>query len=204
MVDELELLKRDWKKQEASLPKVTAKEIYPMLLKKSSSIVKWIFIISIIEFVFWIAVNFLYGNQEKDKIFVQETGLGTFNTILLVINYSALAFFVIRFYLNYKKIEATDTAKQLMQNILRTRKTVKYYIWFNLMFLAVGSIIAFIIVLQHDPEKLAGGSIMTAAIALILLMALIIGILFVFYRLLYGVLLKRLNRNYEELKKMEV
>jgi hypothetical protein len=204
MVDELELLKRDWKKQEASLPKVTAKEIYPMLLKKSSSIVKWIFIISIIEFVFWIAVNFLYGNQEKDKTFVQETGLETFNTILLVINYSALAFFVIRFYLNYKKIEATDTARQLMQNILRTRKTVKYYIWFNLMFLAVGSIIAFIIVLQHDPEKLAGGSIMTAAIALILLMALIIGILFVFYRLLYGVLLKRLNRNYEELKKMEV
>ncbi len=204
MVDELELLKQDWKKQEASLPRVTAQEIYPMLHKKSSSIVKWIFIISIIEFVFWIAVNFLYGNQEKDKIFVQETGLSTFNTILLIINYSALAFFVARFYLNYKKIEATDTAKILMKNILRTRKTVKYYIWFNLLFLAVGSVIAFVIVLQHSPEQLAGGSILTALFALVLLMAVIIGILFMFYRLLYGILLKRLNKNYEELKKMEV
>jgi len=48
MQDELELLKKDWQKQSEALPKLTAEEIYPMLHKKSSSIVKWIFIISLI------------------------------------------------------------------------------------------------------------------------------------------------------------
>ena len=44
-MDELELLKKDWQKDDANYPKLTFDEIYKMLLKKSSSIVKWIFII---------------------------------------------------------------------------------------------------------------------------------------------------------------
>ena len=42
MLDELELLKKDWQKREANLPKLSYEEIYPMIKKKSSSIVKWI------------------------------------------------------------------------------------------------------------------------------------------------------------------
>ena len=59
MQDELEILKKDWQKQSAELPKFTASELYPMLLKKSSSIVKWIFIVSILEFAFWILLSLL-------------------------------------------------------------------------------------------------------------------------------------------------
>ena len=51
MVDELELLKKDWQKKDEYLPKLSYDEIYQMIWKKSSSIVKWIFYISIIEFV---------------------------------------------------------------------------------------------------------------------------------------------------------
>ena len=39
-MDELELLKNDWQKDNANYPKLTYDEIYKMLLKKSSSIVK--------------------------------------------------------------------------------------------------------------------------------------------------------------------
>lgn len=49
-MDELELLKKDWQKRERMHPKLSYDEIYSMLWKKSSSIVKWIFIISVIEF----------------------------------------------------------------------------------------------------------------------------------------------------------
>ena len=50
-MDDLDLLKEDWKKQEKSLPHLSYNEIYKMIWKKSSSIVKWIFVISILEFL---------------------------------------------------------------------------------------------------------------------------------------------------------
>ena len=50
-MDELELLKKDWKKNDAQFKQVSENEIYGMLHKSSSSIVKWIFIISIVEFL---------------------------------------------------------------------------------------------------------------------------------------------------------
>jgi len=39
MLDELELLKKDWQKREVDLPKLSYEQIYPMTKKKSSSIV---------------------------------------------------------------------------------------------------------------------------------------------------------------------
>ena len=50
-MDELELLKKDWKKNDGQFTQVSENEIYGMLHKSSSSIVKWIFIISIVEFL---------------------------------------------------------------------------------------------------------------------------------------------------------
>ncbi|MCB0372669.1 MAG: hypothetical protein KDD31_06665, partial [Muricauda sp.] len=65
MLDELELLKKDWQKREANLPKLSYDEIYKMIWKKSSSIVKWIFYISIIEFVFWAGINLVFNDPES-------------------------------------------------------------------------------------------------------------------------------------------
>ena len=50
---ELDLLKKDWQKNEASFEQVTEKDIYKMIHKKSSSTVKWILILSILELVLW-------------------------------------------------------------------------------------------------------------------------------------------------------
>jgi hypothetical protein len=44
---ELDLLKKDWKKSTASFEQISELELYKMIHKKSSSIVKWILIISI-------------------------------------------------------------------------------------------------------------------------------------------------------------
>jgi len=154
MIDELELLKQDWKKQEGSLPHLEAKDIYPMLLKKSSSIVKWIFVISIAEFLFWLVITFMPLDPETIK-FMEEGHLKTFNTILLSIQFSGLAFFMVWFYKNYRKIQSTDSARVLMSNILNTRKTVKYYIWFNLTLFAISLIVVFSFLINHTPEKYA-------------------------------------------------
>ncbi len=64
-MDELELLKKDWQKEDSKYPKLTYNEIYKMILKKSSSIVKWIFIISLLEFVFWTLISFGLKDTES-------------------------------------------------------------------------------------------------------------------------------------------
>ncbi|MFT5752741.1 MAG: hypothetical protein ACI86L_002255 [Dokdonia sp.] len=203
MVDELELLKKDWQKQEAHLPKLTKKDLYPMLLKKSSSIVKWIFLISMAEFAFWIFMAF--GLKfDSESVSNVENALGDTEIISTVIHFSALIFFMAWFYKNYKKIESTDSPHILMRNILNTRKTVKYYIWFNIIFLMVGSTAAYALVVKRSPDTIAVESPMLAGLAFVAIMAVFIGGLLLFYRLIYGILLRRLKGNYEELKKLEI
>ena len=50
-MDELELLKKDWKKAETEFKHLSDTEIYPMLHKKSSSIIKTLFYIDLIHYL---------------------------------------------------------------------------------------------------------------------------------------------------------
>lgn len=204
MVDELELLKKDWKKQDISLPKFSKEDIYPMLLKKSSSIVKWILIISIIEFVFWIALSIILDQRDINVKFMQDTGVTTINYILILINYGAIIYFIIRFYLNYKTIQSTDSSSKLMKNILKARRTVKQYIWFNIVFLFIGTVTVFGIAYYNSPETFDIDNVAILIVALIMAIIVVAGVLLLIYKVLYGRLLKRLSSNYTELKKLEI
>ncbi len=212
-MDELDLLKKDWNKGDSKYPKLSYNEIYKMILKKSSSIVKWIFIISLLEFGFWLALSFsLKGTSYSDKMEALDI-----NHILIpitFISYGVLIYFFYLFYKNYKNISATDSSKILMENIIKTRKTVKHYVIFNLASLVVGASIGAFYSFNHNPEfsnKLelaaASGEVFkfyaVIIMVIILVLAVVIAVLLIFYWLIYGILLKRLNRNYKELKKLE-
>lgn len=204
-MDELDLLKKDWKRQEKSLPKLSYNEIYKMILKKSSSIVKWIFIISIIEFVLWTSIDVIFrlmGNYDP----IEGTDIEKFSYISYFISYGILIYFIIRFYLNYKSIKVTDSAKELMHNIIKTRKTVKYYVYINLSFLAVFSMISVFVVYYSDAVEPKSQEIPLVALIIssLVMISFFIGFLALLYRFVYGVLTRRLKRNYEELKKLEV
>ena len=96
-----------------------------------------------------------------------------------------------------------------MENILKTRKIVKYYVLFNLVLAFVSVPLNFFLILQEDQDlaekvNTMSPSQMAILIALIALgTGLFILVFWIFYRILYGILLKRLNRNYQELKKLE-
>lgn len=126
-MDELDLLKQDWKKQDANLPNIKAKEIYPLLLKRSSSIVKWIFFISVAELALGVVLNLLLADhefwQQVENIHLKNTTI-----VMYGLGYAISIFFIILFYKRYKAINVTDSASTLMKNILKTRKVVKYYI----------------------------------------------------------------------------
>ena len=142
-MDELELLKKDWKKQESSFQQISENEIYGMLHKGSSSIVKWIMIISVLELVLWASISFFTADEEYFNT-LKMYHLDTVMPIISVINYGVILFFIYLFFKNYRTINTTDTVKQLMQSILKTRKTVKYYVWYNLAMAAFSFILVFI------------------------------------------------------------
>ena len=117
------------------------------------------------------------------------------------------------FYRNYKKISATDDAATLMKNILRTRRTVKYYIAYVLIYNGLTAVVVFSYMIylhiNSQDQSLTKYSFDTLdwikfiGVGLIVL-TLFLGLIWLFYRLLYGILLKRLHKNYKELKKLEM
>ena len=212
-MDELELLKKDWKKQEGSFHQISEKEIYGMLHKGSSSIVKWIMIISVLELLLWLSISFLTADDQYFKT-LELYHLDTFMPIMSIISYGVILFFIFLFFKNYKAINTTDNVKQLMQNILKTRKTVKYYVWYNLAMTAISMIIVFIFQFLYDPSinKMIDNAssnidpktfycIMLLVYAVVIVV--FIGLIWLFYRLLYGILIRRLQKNYDELKKID-
>jgi hypothetical protein len=218
MMDELELLKRDWQKKEEHLPKLSYNEIYTMIWKKSSSIVKWIFYISLIELVFWILLNgapfFMDSYQEK----VNEMDVGytqTFVIITSIIAFGVIFVFIYFLFKAYKSISVADNVRTLMESILKTRKIVHYYVAYNVVVMFLVTIYALVNAFNNDERMknmLDSVSEDGSQLKLWLVMAgitlagllMTVGFIWVFYQLIYGLLLKKLNHNYRELKKLEI
>jgi uncharacterized membrane protein YhdT len=209
-MDELEILKKDWQKNQ-KFPKLSKKEIYALLHKKSSSIVKWIFILSLIEFGFWTVLALFMKDTEAQQRF-DSYEMDHIMIPFMVIGYLILGYFFVTFYKNYKKISSTDSVKLLMKNILKTRKTVKQYVLFNLVFIYISLVIGVWIEMDKNPDFQLITSKFTetneylvmygiVALLTLLMMVALTGILLGFYYLVYGILLKRLKKNYKVLKK---
>lgn len=212
-MDELEFLKKDWKKQETRYPRLSYDQIYNMIWKRSSSIVKWIFVISILEFLFWSVLNIFLANDEYwDEM--ERLNLKEISIVSYILGTLITFFFIWQFYINYKRISSTDNAATLMKKILRTRKTVKYYIGYVLISTSITSLVYLYFFIDYhsnnaivdDPEKYnfsttQWGMFLGLSFLFILIFLSLIWLL---YRMIYGIFLKKLNRNYNELKKMEV
>lgn len=207
MMEELDLLKKDWKKSENSFQQISEVDIYKMIHKKSSSIVKWILIISILEVLLWTAISVFY-NSDDYLIKTHNEYLIKYFKYLTYFNYGIIALFIYMFYKNYKSISTITSTKQLMKDILKTRKTVQYYVWYNLGMMAISMVIGFVLVFSVDPKLHQLISKSNALLLMILFcvvcIALFVGLFWLFYRLIYGILLKRLHRNYSELKKIDL
>ncbi|UKM63543.1 hypothetical protein GSB9_00086 [Flavobacteriaceae bacterium GSB9] len=209
-MDELELLKKGWHKQPGH-KKLTVTDIYPMLHRKSSSIVKTLFYISVAELVFWILVNTIpYFTSDAyrkrlDDVYTDDILF----TWLTVFSFAVIVLFIYLLYKSYKSISVTDSARQLMESILRTRKIIKYYVLYNLVMAGVSLLIGFYFAFTHNPElanqvaHFSKEETMMATAIIVISTVVFILVIWLFYKLIYGLLLKRLNRNYRELKRLD-
>ena len=204
--------KKVWKNQPEEKNKISALEIYKMTQSKSNSIVKWIFIIGLLEFVFWFAINYL-GTKNGALEPYEKLNLINFIDNFNYFHYVVVVIFLILFYRNFSLISTVDDTKTLMKNILLVRKTVKWYVYYNLIYAVVFSIILNILIFNTpdginilsgiDNESFNQEHMMSVfIIAQIVVIAIMILILWLFYYLLYGILLKKLNKNYKELTKL--
>lgn len=209
----LDLLKKDWNKREKRFPEFSENDIYGMIHKRSSSIVKWIFIISILEVLFWTGIQFLLVDDDYKKI-VENYHLGEFLQVSTIVHYAVLVIFIVLFYLNFQNISTGSSVKTLMNNILKTRKIVNYYVWYNIIVMFISMVFVWKNMITYDANlnDVLEKSVSTGSetgfwvgvlITMVLMIAVAGGILWLFYRLVYGILLKRLQKNYQELERIE-
>lgn len=204
-MDELDLLKKDWKKQEGSFQQISEKEIYGMLHKGSSSIVKWILIISVLEFLFLRLLDLSIFLDDEYSNRMKEHHIYDFEKFVTIFNFVVLLVFIYYFYRNLKAINSSSSVKKLMQDIINTRKIVKYYVWYNLVLVGITSAIVIYSQFMYDKninhlyDKYQLFFILGGFFFVIIILLLF----WLFYRLLYGILLRRLQKNYNELQKID-
>ena len=203
---ELDLLKKDWQKNDA-FEQVSELEIYKMLHKKSSSIVKWILIVSLVEFVVLNGISLLLNDPKYDAFM----RLHPFISFLEKFNYAVIIVFIYLFYRNFKSISVLNSAKTLIKHILKTRRIVTYYIYWNIF---IGGITGALSGIEGFNQGYKSGTNMTESnskaileancITIIVVALLIMGGIWLFYKLLYGRFLSKLKENYIELKKIDL
>ncbi len=204
--------KKVWKGQPKEANEVSTLEIYKMTQSKSTSIVKWIFIVGLLEFIFFLVLNLILLEPNHNEIF-GNVNLTQFVNFSYYFNYLVVVLFLIIFYRNYISVSTVDDTKTLMKKIIKVRKTVKFYIFYNIfiniLMLVIYNIVVFSapdtikIVLSNYDIALDESQMMTVyIISQVIAVVMILLFLFLLYYLLYGTLLKKLKKNYKELTKL--
>jgi hypothetical protein len=209
-MEELDLLKKDWKRRENSFTQVSEPDIYRMIHKSSSSLVKWILVAGILEFVFWTVIGLAMDTEE----YFDGIKSSTFRTTIAVttyVNFVVVLGFIYVFYRNYVRISTDSNTRKLMKDILRTRRIVQYYVWYNLVMIGLSIVAGFVVGILWKPNMAAlkdaithDNTAMIKFVAfLLVIFCLLMALMWVVYRLVYGTLLRRLLANYRELKKID-
>lgn len=212
---DIDSLKKTW--QEQPIPTAyEQEEIQQMLHKKSRNYVKYIWIISLAEFLLFLILGISYLSTNTDTndliLVMQEMNLYPNEAIqqqislfMNIMKFTGLGIsfaFMVRFYFNYKNIKINDNLKNFILRIKKSRGTVNQFIIVNfiLFFIHILGIIFFISRLAY----LQKGSFSTPFLVFFGITALVgAGVLWLYYRIIYGIIMKKLNRNLTQLKEIE-
>ena len=204
-MDELELLKKNWKENKSDdFKNYTEKELFAMTKKRSVSIAKWVFIIALLELGFWFLIVYLMPSSSEDKYqdipFVDGI-LSVMDIISILLPY---VFIGLLLYLNFK-IKREENPKKLMEKILLMKKCIQWYIRIFLGEVALFFIINMALSFYTNYYILEGEELVALFVSVMLIVFIFILVLFLrfIYHLVYGKLLYKLKQNYEELSRME-
>ena len=209
-MEELDLLKKHWKKDD-DLPKISKDEIGVIIHKKSSSVVKWIFIISVIELLLGFVLLFFMNSEDKSVIaLIEKNSFLKFIDKFSYVLYVVVIYFIYRFYTMYRKISVGDNTTKLMENIIQTRKVVRHYMLFNITTFFLMCVSVSWIVIQDriynegfSQHHLSSIQFVILYAVMFFIIAVMTVIFWLIYKLIYGYFLRKLQKNYNELKNNE-
>ena len=214
-MDELELLKKDWKENKSDdFKNYTEQELFAMTKKRSVSIAKWVFIIALLELGFWFLIGYLMPSSSEDKEYYEALNSSPLiKGILYVLGefavYLPFVFIGSLLYLNFK-IRTEENPKKLMEKILLMKKCIQWYIRIFLGEIVVFFIISMILSFYIESNSLEGAELEELYFMIFIMFIPFLMIIFIFvlflrfiYHLVYGKLLHKLKQNYEELSRME-
>lgn len=207
---ELDLLKKHWNENH-NFPKISVAEMHTMIRKKSSSIVLWIFGISVAEFILLNALSYLFLGSANDSNSLNNTSAlkDSVVFVFMVENIDYLSgfisvLFILLFYRNYKKIYVAASTTALMKQIIKTKKTVNYYIYSNFAIFIIAFIAILINLIYHNIDReLTLRVYLITIVVLLLVCAVFLCIIWLYYKLVYGLLINKLMKNYKELEKID-
>ena len=214
-MDELELLKKDWKENKSDdFKNYTEQELFAMTKKRSVSIAKWVFIIALLELGFWFLIGYLMPSSSEDREYYEVlNNIPLIKGILYVLGefatYLPFVFIGSLLYLNFK-IKREENPKKLMEKILLMKKCIQWYIRIFLGEIVVFFIISMILTFYIEYNTLEGKELEELYLFAFVMFIPLLMFIFIFalflrfiYHLVYGKLLHKLKQNYEELSRME-
>ena len=203
---ELEDLKNKWAKQDFS-QSYSKEEIKGFLQKKSTHSIKWIFYLSIVEFVLYLSFPLLVPNYIKSFDYYKSLNLFEFSIVTTMLGYVLLLYFMWHFFQNYKKISVANSIKDHLSAILNTRRAVNQYFYFNVAILIIFTIVVLAAALERDKNMIAlqeeNNSMIMIIFMILILIAIILGLFGIMYYFVYGRFLRPLKNNEKELLKIK-
>ena len=202
---ELDKLKQEWAKQ--NFDQYFSKEdLQGFLHNKSAHSIKWIFYLSIIEFVLYLSFPLLVPNYLDSFAYYKSLNLFNFSIFTTLFGYLILLYFMWRFFKNYRKISVADSVKDHLSAILKTRRAVNQYFYFNVAVLIIFSIVVLIAAFQFDKNMIAlqekNSSFIMIIFVIGAIISVILGVFGLLYYFVYGRFLRPLKQNERELKKI--
>lgn len=216
---DIDSFKKSWQNQTIA-DGYNQEDIEKMLNKKSRNYVKYILWISIAEFFVFGMINFitLFSSnfhtdftsilnrlQIKNQSQV-EFSLDRIYNWMKVASLVITGIFVIIFYINYKRINVEANLKKFITHIIAFKKTVNLFIISNivLLLLVIGCFTTFIIYTMrlqkiHIDNPTFWGLISGVTFSLLICIILIL----LYYKIAYGIILKRLSKNLNQLKAID-
>lgn len=216
---DLDSFKKTWQEQPVQ-EKYDNTEILQMLNRKSRNYVKYIFWISVVELLFFSGIGLFYiikGDESNsflkllERLGAQKTPeiIANFDTIYLAIKVLSLlvtAYFVFKFYQNYHKIKIEENLKGLITRIIKFKKTVNAFILISIAILLVFilTFTAFIFYALNSQNIEPKGSDLMIVIAIIIVStALCVLLIWLYYKLVYGIIIRKLDKNLKQLKEID-
>lgn len=202
---DLKQLKEKWAQQNFE-KQYSKEELNGFLRKKSTYSIKWIFYLSIAEFLVYMGLPLFSPNYIESFAYYKSLQLFGFSIFITITGYILLLYFMWRFFKNYRKITVTSSVKEHLSTILSTRRAVNQYFYANVGLLLIFTLVVFERAFQMDSSLIGleqeDISFLVICFVIGIVVALVLGLYGLLYYFVYGRFLKPLKRNEKELRQL--